>query len=69
MTRRVGIEAVIKTNNARRLDIKVVDYKCERMRQKQETNLVVIVFEIEVGTRELGHDNLAEPVHSLANQM
>jgi hypothetical protein len=33
------------------------------MRQKEETNLVVVVFEIEVGTGELGLDDLPEPVH------
>src|SRR6266850_5748921 len=33
------------------------------MRQKEETNLVVVVFEVEVGTGELGLDDLPEPVH------
>ena len=33
------------------------------MGQKEETNLVVVVFEVEVGTGELGHDDLPEPVH------
>ena len=32
------------------------------MRQKEETDLVV-VFEVEVGTEELGLDDLPEPVH------
>jgi hypothetical protein len=32
------------------------------MRQKEETNLVVIV-KVEVGTRELALDDLPEPVH------
>jgi hypothetical protein len=34
-----------------------------RMRQKEETNLVVVVFEVEVGTGKLGLDDLPEPVH------
>ena len=33
------------------------------MRQKEEMNLVVAVFEVEVGTGELGLDDLPEPVH------
>jgi hypothetical protein len=33
------------------------------MRQKEETNLVVIIIEVEVGTGELGLDGLPEPVH------
>lgn len=33
------------------------------MRQKEETNLVVVVFEVEVGTGELGLDDLPESVH------
>jgi hypothetical protein len=40
----------------------VVGYKYERMRQKEETNLVV-VFEVEVGTGELDLDDPPEPVH------
>lgn len=45
------------------LDIKVVSYKYEGMGQKKETNLVVIVFEVKVSTRELGLDDLPRPVH------
>ena len=33
------------------------------MRQKGETNLIVVVFDVEVGTRELSHDDVPEPVH------
>ena len=33
------------------------------MRQKEEANLVVVVFEVEAGTGELGLDDLPEPVH------
>ena len=31
--------------------------------QKEETNLVVVVFEVEVGTRELGLDDVPQPMH------
>ena len=33
------------------------------MRQKEETNLVVVVFEVEVGAGESSLDGLPEPVH------
>ena len=33
------------------------------MGQKEETNLFVIVFKVEVGTWELGLDDPPEPVH------
>jgi hypothetical protein len=49
-----GGAAVEETNNARTshkdLDIRVVSYKYKRMRQKEEMNLVVVKFEVEVGT-------------------
>jgi hypothetical protein len=48
------------------LDINVVSYKYGRMRQKKETNLVVVAFEVEVGTGKLGLDDLPEPVHGRA---
>ena len=31
--------------------------------QKEETNLVVVVFEVEVGTGELGLDDVPQPVN------
>ena len=45
--------------------VKAVSCKYERMGQKEETNLivVVVVYEVEVGTRELGLGDLPEPVH------
>ena len=42
---------------------KVVRNEYERMAQKEEINLVVIVFEVQVGTGELGLDDLPKPVH------
>ena len=46
------------------LDIDVVSYKYEGMRQKEETNLVRGEVEVEVGTWELGlGDVVPEPVH------
>jgi hypothetical protein len=44
-------------------DIEVVSNKYERMSQKEETNLVVVVSELYIGTRELGFDDAPEPVH------
>ena len=38
------------------------------MRQKEGANLVIAVFEVEVGTGELGLDNLPEPVHRRAKR-
>jgi hypothetical protein len=38
------------------LDIKVVSYNYETMRQNEEANLVVVV-EVEACTRELGSNN------------
>lgn len=57
-----------KKNDARTsregLEINVVSYKYEGMRQKEETNLVLGEVEVEVGTWELGLDNVfPEPVH------
>jgi hypothetical protein len=57
-----------KKNDARTsregLDINVVSYKYQGMRQKGETNLVLGEVEVEVGTRELGLDDVfPEPVH------
>ena len=43
-------------------DIEVVSNKYERMSQKEETNLVVVVSELYIGTRELGLDDAPEPV-------
>ena len=46
------------------LDINVVSYKYEGMRQTEETNLVQWEVEVEVGTWELGLDHVVpEPVH------
>ena len=46
------------------LDINVVSYKYEGMRQKEETSLVLGEAEVEVGTWELGLDDVfPEPVH------
>jgi len=36
------------------------------MRQKKEMNLVAITFKVEIGTRELGFDDLPEAVHGRA---
>ncbi|KAI9568887.1 hypothetical protein HD554DRAFT_2096480 [Boletus coccyginus] len=44
-------------------DIKVVSYKYKKMKQKEDINLGVVVFKVEVGTGELGLDDLPEPVH------
>jgi hypothetical protein len=46
------------------LDINVVSYKYEGMRQKEETNLALGEVEVEVGIWELGLDDVfPEPVH------
>ena len=34
-----------------------------RMMQKEETNLGIVIFKVEVGTREPGLDDIPEPVH------
>lgn len=45
-----------------RLDMSVISYKHEDMKQEEETNLVLI--EVEVGARELDQDELVpQPVH------
>ena len=49
------------------LDINVVSYKYEGMRQKEEVNLVLGDVEVEVGAAELGLDDVvSEPVHGRA---
>jgi len=53
----------ILETSRRGLDIKMVSYKYVMMRQKEETSLVVVVIEVEVGTRELVFDDL--PGHRL----
>jgi hypothetical protein len=46
------------------LDINIVSYTYEGMRQKEETNLILGEVEVEVGTWELGLDDLfPEPIH------
>jgi len=35
----------------------------KRMRQKEDADLVVVIYKVEVGTRELIPDDLPEPVH------
>ena len=50
----------------RRLVINIVSYNYGRVRQKKETNLVAVAFKVEIGTSELGLNDLPEPVHRQA---
>lgn len=60
---------VEKKNDARTpregLDVNVVSYKYEGMRQKEETNLILGDVEVEVGAGDLGLDVVPEPVHDV----
>ena len=61
-----GSSLLVETNDMRHLTKALtLRFSVLSMRgwDRRKTNLVVVVFEVEVGTRELGLDDLPEPVH------
>jgi len=45
------------------IDIKFAIYKYEGVRQQEQTNLIAVVLEVEIGTGELGLNDLPKSVH------
>jgi hypothetical protein len=54
---------IILSNADLHMDVKGISYRYERMIWKKETNLVVVVIPVEVGTVKLGQDEEPEPMH------